>query len=142
MPRKTRGHASAETVLSARTLRSALTSAEEILWQALRGSRLDGLKFRRQHPLGHFVLDFFCVERQLDVEVDGGIHNTSAQAEYDVDRTRYLNEHGVHVLRVTNDEVINNLDLVLAKIRNAASPTPQSPPSPDVLPSGEGGQGE
>lgn len=82
---------------------------------ALRNRRLVGLKFRRQHPFGPFIRDAFCVEQQLEVEVDGGGHEDAEQAAYDVERTEYLKLHGARVLRFTNDDVENNFRDVLRR---------------------------
>jgi very-short-patch-repair endonuclease len=104
---------------AARGLRQRQTPAEKKLWGALRDRRLVGLKFRRQHPYGPFILDAFCVEYQLEVEIDGGGHDDAQQATYDVERTEYLKLHGVHVLRFTNDDVENNFRDVLRQIVEA-----------------------
>jgi very-short-patch-repair endonuclease len=127
MPRKTRGKTSTTIVLAARDLRQASTRAEQILWQALRGRRLNGLKFRRQHPFGCFVIDMFCVECQLAIEIDGSIHRTPAQAVYDAERTVLLKEKGICVLRFTNEEIESDLERVLQKIVAASfiSPVPR-----------------
>lgn len=106
---------------AARKLRQNLTPAETILWEALRNKKLEGLKFRRQHPVGNFILDFYCPACKLVVEVDGEIHNN--QTDYDVARTAKLSEYGYKVLRFKNKEVIYNLPKVLAEIyRVAVSP--------------------
>jgi len=127
MPRKTRGQTTAQIVHTARQQRRTPTPAEEKLWEALRARRLAGLKFRRQHPYGRFILDAFCVEHQLEVEVDGGIHTRPAQAEYDAARTEFLEARGIRVLRFSNDEVEKHLDEVLKRIVEA---TKASPPNP------------
>ena len=119
MPRKTRGHTTSSIIQAARVLRHEQTTAEKILWEALRGRRLAGLKFRRQHPYNRFILDAFCVEHQLEIEVDGGIHTTTSQAELDVERTQFLELHGIRVLRFKNEEIENNLDEVLKRILEA-----------------------
>ena len=131
MPRKTRGQTIAKIVHAARQQRRKPTPAEEKLWEALRGRRLAGLKFRRQHPYGWFILDAFCVEHQLEVEVDGGIHTHPAQAEHDAARTEFLEARGIRVLRFSNDEVENHLDEVLKRIVEATKASPPSP-SPEV----------
>ncbi len=110
----------ASTSEAARLHRKQPTPTEEILWQALRGRQLAGLKFRRQQPLSQFIVDFLCAERHLIVEVDGAIHED--QIEYDVERTAYLNSLGYQVIRFTNEQVINDLDFVLQAIRVAATP--------------------
>ena len=119
MPRKTRGKTTAEIVQAAREQRCQPTPAEKRLWAALRGRRLAGLKFRRQHPYGQFILDAFCVEHQLEVEVDGDVHADPAQAERDVERTKFLEERGIRVLRFRNEEVERNLEGVLRRIVEA-----------------------
>jgi very-short-patch-repair endonuclease len=119
MPRKTRGTTTTKIVQAAREQRRQPTPAEKKLWDALRGRRLAGLKFRRQHPYGQFVLDAFCVEHQLEVEVDGDVHDDLAQAARDAERTKFLKERGIRVLRVSNEEVENNLRDVLRRIVDA-----------------------
>ena len=101
---------------NAKDLRKGQTKAEEILWKNLRGRKLMNLKFRRQHPFENFVLDFYCHEEKLCIEADGSIHNQKEVMEYDQDRTRLLNEHEIIVLRFTNYEIINNIEIVLSKI--------------------------
>ncbi len=124
MPRKTRGKTSAKIVYAARAQRRNSTPAEETLWAALRSRRLAGLKFRRQHPYGPFILDAFCVEHQLEVELDGGIHANPSQAAHDAARTEFLKAHGIRVLRFSNEEVESNLAEVLRKILEATDLTP------------------
>ena len=139
MSRPTRGAASAQIVLAwPGTYDMCQRRPKRSLWQALRGRRLAGLKFRRQHPFGPFVLDMFCVEPQLVIEVDGGIHATPEQADYDAARTEYLADRGLRVLRFTNEEVMQKLAEVLSRIlRDASPPTPLRPP-PLSRRSGEG----
>ena len=127
MPRKTRGKTTAKIVHAAREQRCEPTPAEEKLWEALRGRQLAGLKFRRQHPYDRFILDAFCVEHQLEVEVVGGIHADAARAEYDAQRTAFLEARSIRVLRFSNDEVENHLDEVLKRIVEAAKASPPSP---------------
>ncbi len=127
MPHSLRGKTDPATVLKARLVRSQMTVCEGILWDALRDGRLNGMKFRRQHPFGPFVLDFFCVKSQLAIELDGNIHDQPGQVDYDRERTTYLEEHGLHVLRFRNKEVIEKMDEVLQKILKAASPTSTPP---------------
>jgi very-short-patch-repair endonuclease len=104
-----------------------MTPAEHALWQAIRGRRLGGLKFRRQHPLGPFVVDFVCPPRKLVIELDGEVHDD--RVGYDEARTEQLSEYGYRVLRFRNQEVLMNLGAVLTRIALAAqAPTPT--PSP------------
>ena len=102
----------------ARQMRHAPTEAEERLWQALRNRGVAGLKFRRQHAIERFIVDFFCLERRLIVEVDGPIHDH--QQEYDTVRQSYLESLGLCVVRFTNEEVLHQMDSVLGRIQTAA----------------------
>ncbi len=100
----------------AQQLRREMTSAERKLWQRLRDRQLDGAYFRKQAPVGRFILDFLCAKAKLVVEVDGDSHADSM--EYDAERTRWLNEQkDYRVIRFTNAEVLHNLDAVVEKIR-------------------------
>lgn len=103
---------------NARELRLTLTPAERLLWNELRDRQLGGLKFRRQHPVGPYVLDFYCATAKLGVEVDGEIH--AALTEYDADRTAHMERYGYRVLRFTNEEVLAHPERVLSRILNAA----------------------
>jgi very-short-patch-repair endonuclease len=103
----------------ARTLRKHPTSAEDTLWQALRGRKLAGLKFKRQVPLLSYTVDFFCFDRKLVVELDGRQHGW--HAEYDDCRTAELEAFGLQVIRFRNAEVMGDLDAVLDRITQAAS---------------------
>ncbi|WP_030008200.1 endonuclease domain-containing protein [Picosynechococcus sp. NKBG042902] len=100
---------------AARRLRVNLTPAEAKLWEALRGKKLDGFKFRCQHPVEQFILDFYCPSCKLVVEIDGEIHRD--RQEYDQARTEKLEILGYRVIRFSNDEVMNHLDDVLERIR-------------------------
>lgn len=102
----------------AQKLRRELTPAERKLWQHLRGRQLEGAFFRRQHAVGRFILDFFCAKAKLVIELDGPHHFTPEQTAYDAERTRWLNKQKHYrVIRFTNAEVMNNMEGVLAKIR-------------------------
>ena len=103
---------------AARKLRKNLTPAEACLWEALRNKQLEGLRFRCQHPVGNFILDFYCPSCKLVVEVDGQTHDR--QTDYDDARTVKLAEYGYKVLRFSNEQVMNDLPQVLAEIRRAA----------------------
>jgi very-short-patch-repair endonuclease len=93
-----------------------MTEAEEMLWEQIRNNKLKGLKFRRQHPLDIFIADFYCHQRKLIIELDGGIHDTPEQMEYEEGRTAELEEKGFKILRFKNDEVLNDIKSVLEKI--------------------------
>lgn len=113
-----------------RFLRQNSTGAEKCLWQHLRNRRLAGWKFRRQTPIGPYVVDFVCQEQKLIVEVDGGHHE--AQAEDDKLRTAWLESQGFRVIRFWNNEVMTNLDGVIAVILETSEH-----PHPSPLPSRE-----
>jgi very-short-patch-repair endonuclease len=113
--------ATASTFEKARNLRKVLTNAEEVLWQEPRNRKLRGLKFRRQHPISHYVADFYCVEKQLVIEVDGSAHNSKEAKEYDEARRNELVTMGIHVLRFTNDEVEQDIHSVLKRIADFIS---------------------
>ena len=98
----------------ARRLRQASTRPEDILWERLRGSRFHGAKFKRQVPIDRYVVDFYCHAARLAVEIDGKQHEWFA--DYDAERGKVLESAGVHVVRVSNDEVLNDLEGVLIKI--------------------------
>ncbi len=116
-----RKHVKPDRMISrtAKQLRAQLTPAEQILWSALRGRILSGLKFRRQHPFGQYVLDFYCAKRRLAVELDGSVHQEPEQAQRDQERSEFLEMHQIIVLRFQNEEVIEHLDKVLEKILEA-----------------------
>ena len=101
----------------ARDLRKAQTPAEEILWSALRGRQLNGLKFRRQYRIYNYIVDFFCRDLNLIVEVDGEIHDSDQQTARDVNRDAHLESLGYRVLRFTNQEVLADLENVLNRIK-------------------------
>jgi very-short-patch-repair endonuclease len=103
----------------ARDLRRAPTRSEQLLWQRLRARRLDGFKFRRQHPLGRFVLDFYCMERRLAIEVDGDIHDDPATVVRDADRAALIRDGHIQLLRFRAEDVEHNIGGVLEKIRQA-----------------------
>ena len=104
---------------AARELRTLMTDAEQQLWFCLRRRQIGGFRFRRQHPFEKFVLDFYCPEARLAVELDGGQHNEADVALRDERRTEFLQEHGIVVVRVWNHEVFQNLEGVLQMIHEA-----------------------
>jgi len=97
----------------ARQLRASQTSAESRLWYALRNRRLARWKFRRQHPIDKYIVDFVTLDGKLIVEVDGATHSTQEELDHDIERTRLLESCGFHVIRVSNVDVYDNLDGVL-----------------------------
>ena len=98
----------------ARELRQPQTRAEAKCWARLRNRQLGSFKFRRQHPIGCFVVDFYCAAARLAIEIDGDSH--ADQADYDLARTEWLNEGGYHVIRFTNRDVFSQMEAVLETI--------------------------
>ncbi len=103
-------------VPAARGLRRRSTPSETLLWQQLRGRRFHGFKFRRQHPIGPFVVDFYCEDLLLAIEIDGGVHRMEAVRENDESREEVLRNLGVHFVRVGSDEVESAIQSVLAEV--------------------------
>jgi very-short-patch-repair endonuclease len=126
----------------ARELRQPQTPAESRLWLRLRDRQLGGLKFRRQHPIGRLIADFYCAASQQVIEIDGDSH--SEQTEYDLARTEWLSERGYRVIRFPNLDVYHRLDAVLEAIWEECQKLPLTPnPSPSegegsTAPCGEG----
>lgn len=98
-------------------LRKNQTKTEEALWFELRNEKL-GFKFKRQHSVGGYILDFYCPRKKLIVELDGEIHNTKEAREYDLVRDKYFRELDYKVLRFKNGEVENGIEKVLEKIKS------------------------
>ena len=112
----------------ARTLRREMTEAERCLWYQLRAHRFMGLKFKRQKPLGRYIVDFVCLEIGLIIELDGGQH--AEQLVYDQRRDCWLKEQGFTVLRFWNHEVLQQTDAVLERLRLWVKQKQPSPPAP------------
>ena len=100
----------------AKKLRRNLTHAEVILWQSLRRDAMEGLRFRRQHPIRPYIADFACLPAKLVVEVDGVTHGTAAEVAYDARRRRFMAKFGWGEIRVTNFDIYKNLGFVLDHI--------------------------
>lgn len=118
-----------ELIEFARKLRQDATDAEVLLWACLRDRRVNGRKFRRQHPLDPYVLDFYCAELHLAVELDGGQHNSAEGKQHDAARERFLKSRGIETLRFTNHEMLKYADSVMNVIwdktrREKAAPSP------------------
>ncbi|WP_312417123.1 endonuclease domain-containing protein [Comamonas sp.] len=109
-------------VQQARALRQSPTTAEQLLWRHLRNRQLAGAKFRRQHPLGPYILDFVCLEHGLVVEVDGGQHADPQAQAYDQQRSAWLQQQGLRVLRFWNHDVLQQTNEVLAQLLQALTP--------------------
>ena len=112
----------------ARELRKNPTDAERLLWQRLRYWQVDGCKFRRQQPVGPYIVDFVCLQKRLIVELDGGQH--AERANYDGNRDAWLRDQDFVVLRFWNNDVMQNIDGVMEKIVEKLKSTPYLSPSP------------
>lgn len=119
----TGGNNAYRLIEEAKRMRKEPTDAEAALWELLRDKKL-GDKFRRQHLIDDFIVDFVCLSKNLVIEVDGGYHNDPTQKEYDQQRTLYLSEKGFKVIRFTNEEVLGNTEAVLTKIKDILVNTP------------------
>ena len=111
----------------AKALRKDMTDAERRLWYLLRAHRFQGFKFKRQVPIGPFIVDFACLGLKVLIEVDGGQH---AESDRDARRTKWLESRGFHVLRFWNNEVLKNTDAVLEVILSAVAVDGPSPGAP------------
>lgn len=135
---------SQELIERARQLRQQATSAEQLLWELLRSRQLLGRKFRRQHPLGRFIADFFCDDARLIIEIDGAVHQEPSQQERDHRRDEVLRQYGYNLLRFTNHEVLSGAEQVLRAIaafveeHTFEEPTP---PLPQLRERGAGDEG-
>ena len=101
-----------------------MTAAETLLWKYLDNRGMCGVKFRRQHPIDRFIIDFYCPERKLAIEIDGDIHIKSREA--DAERQRALESFGIEFLRFKNKDITENLDSVLKIIKRKVYPSPRS----------------
>ena len=113
------------TLKRARVLRRKMTLPEVLLWQELRGGKLNGLQFRRQHPVGSYILDFFCSAARLAIEVDGRGHEDADRVEHDRRRDEWLASEGIIVMRIAAVDILKrgNMENVLARIAHAAAPS-------------------
>jgi len=109
---------------NARFLKKVQTEAEAALWERLRGRKLNGFKFRRQHPIDCYIVDFYCHESMLVIEVDGKIHEQNDNPDYDKNRTQDLIALGLMVIRFTNEQVLQDIDLILEEIKRNLTPGP------------------
>ena len=98
-------------------LRNILTPAEATLWKALQNSNLEGRKFRRQHSMSNYIVDFYCPSEKIVIELDGSVHDDYSAQMYDLERTAFLNELNMKVIRFGNNEVFSNLENVLEEIK-------------------------
>jgi very-short-patch-repair endonuclease len=105
-----------------RELRKNATDAENKLWSRLRDRQLCNFKFRRQHTIGSYIVDFYCHEAMLVVELDGGQHAEAFQSDYDAERSLVLESKGIKVLRFWNNDVMRNIEGILEEILSALTP--------------------
>ncbi len=112
MPTTPQKKKKSKNLARARHLRKNLTPAERRLWLILRYDQCDGFRFRRQVPLGPYIVDFVCYEARLIIEVDGGQHNEAREMKYDAKRTQWLEQQGYRVHRFWNNEIMNELHVV------------------------------
>jgi very-short-patch-repair endonuclease len=119
-------------LINSRRLRKDQTDVEKLLWYHLRGRNISGIKFRRQHKLGPYIVDFVSIEKKIIIELDGGQHNSAENLNNDAARDLYLKKLGFKVLRFWNNEVLQNFENVLERINNVALY-----PHPDPLPKRE-----
>jgi very-short-patch-repair endonuclease len=122
----------------AKELRGNQTDAEKFVWRQLRNRRFEGFKFRRQVPLGNYIVDFVCFDHRLIVELDGGQHNESSHRTYDANRDGWLRLQGFNVVRFWNHEVFTEWEVIEEVIWRELHKAP-SPPAP--LPQGARGEG-
>jgi very-short-patch-repair endonuclease len=109
-----------------------MTLPEVILWQELREDRFHGMRFRRQHPIGPYILDFCCSASRLAIEIDGLSHDNEQQSRHDEQRDRWLSQRGIRVLRIAAADVLRDetLEHVLTHIAQVAAPPPRVPRGP------------
>ena len=102
-------------------LRNNPTKAEKLLWSILKGRKLDGYKIRRQYGVGKYVIDFYCVEKKLAIEVDGEIHDNEESKEYDKIREEFIKNFGIQIFRIRNEIIEKNIeeaaDMILTELR-------------------------
>jgi len=108
--------ASPNTFDKARLLRNNMTEAEKIVWDKLKNRKVFKARFRRQHPIGSFIVDFYCHEYKLAIEIDGEIHLKTEVNEYDDGRSHDIEKLGIKILRFTNNEVFKNLNKIIVEI--------------------------
>ena len=110
----------------AKVLRRNFTETEKAIWKHLKAKQMEGYKFRRQEPIGSYIVDFVCHEKRIVIEVDGGQHSLDRQRDYE--RDQWLKGQGYEVLRFWNNEVLTNVEGVLEVIRDSLNHPPQTPP--------------
>ncbi|MBI2345673.1 MAG: endonuclease domain-containing protein [Deltaproteobacteria bacterium] len=114
-----------------------MTRSERLVWSRIRSKQFQGLKFRRQHGVGPYIVDFYCPERGVVIEIDGDVHAGEAQVARDQRRENYLRSLGLRVIRYMNDDVLNRLDAVFEDLWEKLTPASTSPLSPPYIKGGE-----
>jgi len=119
-------HLNAKDIIFSRalSLRKKMTVSERLLWDKIRNRRINGLKFRRQHPIHLYIADFYCHEKKLIIEIDGGIHKSDDIKENDQNRSAELDRLGISVIRFTNEEILGNIDQVINNLKIFISQLP------------------
>jgi very-short-patch-repair endonuclease len=110
--------ASASVFRNAKKLRNTMTPAEKKLWNILSNKKLMGFRFKNQHPVSKFIVDFYCHKAKLVIEIDGNIHDTPEQSDYDIGRTYEIESFGLQLIRFTNNQVETSLEEVINEITN------------------------
>ena len=105
-----------DSFAKAKFLRDNMTDAEKLLWEKLKDNKLKGFKFRRQHPIHIYIVDFYCHKLKLVIEIDGGYHDSKEQKLLDAERSEILKFQELEIIRFTNDEVLGNIEFVMRKI--------------------------
>ncbi len=118
------GHEFSGLVKRARELRGDATPAEQFAWELLRGKRFLDLKFRRQHQIGNYIVDFYCEEKRLVVELDGAVHDVPDRQHADQERDAYLHSLGLKVVRIRNERLLDHTNEALAQIAHELNPPP------------------
>lgn len=113
--------APAHHFLLAKQLRHRMTQAEILMWDQLKNKQFKGYKFRRQHPIHYFIVDFYCHALKLVVEIDGKYHESEEQKKEDLNRTELLQFQGLKIIRFSNEEVMSDMDLVIKKLEEEIS---------------------
>jgi len=118
--------AKSDTFQAARIVRKNMTISEKLLWEKLKGKQINGLRFRRQHPIEFFIADFYCHEIRLVVEIDGEVHNENQ--EYDDGRSAEMEKFDIKIIRFNNDEVENDIEKIISEIKSIVDVRLKSPP--------------
>jgi very-short-patch-repair endonuclease len=116
----------------AKELRKTQTEAERVVWSRLNKNQIHGLQFRRQHPINIFVADFYCPKVKLVIEIDGSIHNISEYHDHDIARSEILNDFGITIIRFSNEQILNNIDITIMEIEGEVKKLLDLVPKPPI----------